>query len=277
MSLRTITSGATRLCRACLHRASNAYWAVVDPLLPPEPLRAYVGLASPREYRQNGQAFLAILKTECSLLPSHAVLDIGCGCGLVAAPLTRYLSAAAKGRYEGFDVGKDAIAWCRAHIAPRYPHFRFLASDVHSSQYNPEGKVPGSSYRFDYPDAAFDVSFAKSIFTHLLPLDADHYMAETARVTRRGGMFLATFFLLNPESLACIENRTATFDFKPVDAVHRVRDLDVPEKTVAYDEVFVRRLFARHGFDVLRVRHGLWTRKKTRVPEYQDMVVGIRV
>jgi SAM-dependent methyltransferase len=235
-----------------------------------------MGYPSARDYRRWGETFLAFLKADCSLLPSHAVLDIGCGSGIVAASLTRYLSAEAQGRYEGFDVGSELIAWCRTHITTRYPHFRFRAADIYNGRFNPRGKIPAPSYRFEYPDGVFDVSFAKSVFTHLLPLDAEHYLAETARVTRKGGAFLATFFLLNPDSRARVDRGLAAIDFKPVDAVHSVRNPDAPEAIVAYDHEFVKRLFAEHGFDVRSVRLGLWTQKKTPAPEYQDFIVGIK-
>ena len=272
---RVARSAAYRL-RAYRQEASNFLWERIDPLVPPKSLRRHLNVPLARDYRRSGETFLALLKADCSLRPSHAVLDIGCGCGLVAAPLTRYLFAEAQGRYEGFDVWKEGIAWCRARITTRYPHFGFRAADLHNTRFNPGGKIPASSYRFEYPDAAFDVSFAKSVFTHLLPHSAEHYLTEAGRVTKRGGAFLATFFLLNPDSLACIERGLATIDFKPVDAVHRVRLPEDPEAAVAYDEAFVKRLFAEHGFDVRGIRHGHWTQKRTTAPEYQDIIVGIK-
>ena len=45
------------------------------------------------------------------LKPEHRVLDIGCGVGRVALPLTRYLTS---GTYDGFDIVKR---WIRCVLA----------------------------------------------------------------------------------------------------------------------------------------------------------------
>ena len=56
------------------------------------------------------------------LRPDHHVIDIGCGSGRLALPLTNFLR---RGRYEGFDIDPDMIAWCRRSITPRHPDFGF--------------------------------------------------------------------------------------------------------------------------------------------------------
>jgi len=54
--------------------------------LPPLYLRLYAGpLVS---FKSSGAEFTAYLKLICHLLPNERVLDIGCGCGLVALNLT---------------------------------------------------------------------------------------------------------------------------------------------------------------------------------------------
>jgi hypothetical protein len=40
---------------------------------------------------------------------------------------------------------------------------------VKSREYNPSGAVEAASYRFPFDAAAFDVVYAASLFTHLLP------------------------------------------------------------------------------------------------------------
>src|SRR5258707_11056648 len=86
---------------------------VRDPLLPPRDLK-FVGSG---DFRAIGHEFLRHLIELADLRPWHAILDVGCGVGRMAVPLIGYLNGS--GRYHGFDIVPDAIAWCRKQIAPR--------------------------------------------------------------------------------------------------------------------------------------------------------------
>ena len=57
------------------------------------------------------------------------VLDIGCGVGRIAIPLTGYLGGG--GQYDGFDVVPGGIAWCEKNISIPFPHFRFELADIY--------------------------------------------------------------------------------------------------------------------------------------------------
>lgn len=56
------------------------------------------------------------------------MLDVGCGSGRMALPLTGYLNS--EGRYAGFDISQKAIAWCQEHITSAHPNFQFEVSDI---------------------------------------------------------------------------------------------------------------------------------------------------
>jgi len=73
------------------------------------------------------------------------VLDIGCGSGRVAVPLTGYLCA---GFYEGFDVDAEMIAWCRREIGARYTAFGFEVIDVTNTHLQPWRKHGGRGGAF---------------------------------------------------------------------------------------------------------------------------------
>src|SRR4051794_26342926 len=49
------------------------------------------------------------------------VLDVGCGIGRTAIPLTEYLSE--HGSYRGFDISRESIEWCSREITSRFPNF----------------------------------------------------------------------------------------------------------------------------------------------------------
>lgn len=136
----------------------------------------------------------------CALQPYEAVLDVGCGSGRLAVPLTRYLNSAA--RYEGFDLSEAAIDWCRENISTKFPQFRFQVSDVRNDAYARRNtrRLKASRYTFPYEDNSFDFVFLTSVFTHMVSADMERYVREVARVLKPGGSCLTTFFLLNAES-----------------------------------------------------------------------------
>src|SRR5206468_983780 len=98
------------------------------------------------------------------------------------------------GSYDGLEVAADGVRWCADTITPVLPHFRFHHADVYNSVYNPSARRRPRAYRFPFADATFDFAFLTSVFTHLLPHDAAHYLSELARVLRPGGRLFATFF-----------------------------------------------------------------------------------
>ncbi len=57
-------------------------------LLPP---RRLLGSVGDGDFRQVGEHLLVLLAALCELEPDDAVLDVGCGIGRVALPLTAYL------------------------------------------------------------------------------------------------------------------------------------------------------------------------------------------
>ena len=65
------------------------------------------------------------------LLPSHRVLDVGCGCGKLARPLTTYLNS--QGGYDGIDITREVINWCKERYQ-NYPNFRFHFADLHNER-----------------------------------------------------------------------------------------------------------------------------------------------
>jgi predicted O-methyltransferase YrrM len=71
--------------------------------VPPENLRLWVGpFADADLFRESGRETVRSIISLCGLNSDARILEIGCGCGRVAAALAAYLSD--KGRYDGFDV-----------------------------------------------------------------------------------------------------------------------------------------------------------------------------
>lgn len=56
----------------------------------------------------------------------------------MAVQLVKYLDK--NGWYEGFDIVKLGINWCRKEISTQYPNFHFRLVDIYNKFYNPKGK-----------------------------------------------------------------------------------------------------------------------------------------
>lgn len=237
------------------------------PLVPPRSL-SFVGEG---DFVQTGNEFLGYFQGLAGLRPDARVLDIGCGVGRMAVPLIEYLD---RGSYEGFDVGKEMIAWCRRRIESRRPDFRFTWAPVYNSKYNPFGTMTGEEFRFPYEDSSFDFAFATSLFTHLLRDDAAHYLSEVARVLRPGGTCLLTFFLLTPDAERRVAGGEARLGFRyPVEGgltVNRHR----PEEAVALREDALRSMLAAAGLSMREpLRAGVWSGREDGLT-LQDVVVA---
>jgi SAM-dependent methyltransferase len=235
-----------------------------DPLVPPRRMD-FVGHS---DFAATGDEFLEHFVTLAGLTPDERVLDIGCGIGRMARPLTGFLSP--QGSYDGFDINPEGIAWCAEHYA-EHPNFRFVLADLHNSRYHPEGAAPAAEYRFPYEDGSFDLAIATSVWTHLLEPEADNYLAETARVLAPGGRALITFFLLDEGSRAAIAAGRATLAFRAPEGDVAVVDPAVPEEAVAFSAGWLDAALARHGLRRRDAHPGAWRGAPGR--SYQDLVI----
>lgn len=221
-----------------------------------------------------GHEQLGYLVALGGLRPDDAVLDVGCGIGRVAIPLTQYLSEEAT--YEGFDVVPSWIRWCAANITARHPRFRFLAVDVHNEKYNPHGALDASDFRFPYAGSSFTFAFASSVFTHMPITAVDNYLGEVSRVLRPGGRLLSTFFVLNEDSRAAMATARSPMSFEHERDGYWLVDPALPELAIAYEEERVRELHRRHGLEVAEPLHyGSWSGGADG-GNYQDVIVATR-
>jgi SAM-dependent methyltransferase len=248
-----------------------------DSLLPPVEM-LFDGSTSHEQFRSLGENFVSyFLLNHARLTPQDRVLDIGCGLGQKARPLTRFLSAA--GSYDGIDVVPTAIEWCRENYRA-FPNFAFALADVFNREYNPAGKLMAQDLILPYPGEHFDCVLLASVFTHLLPAGVEHYFTEIARVTRPGARIVSTYFLINAEARAHIRAGRVHFPFRNVNSllkrVYRVQDPDVPEKAVAYQEDWIRELHLRNRFSIVEITYGNWSGRKDLVGCLQDAIISVK-
>jgi SAM-dependent methyltransferase len=267
-------ASAARIARSLDYRLRDALDAVTgrrDPLVPPR-RSVFVG---PGDFRAVGDELLGLLIDQAQLRPGERVLDVGCGIGRLARPLTGYLSAT--GSYAGFDVVPAGIEWCRERIESRFANFRFELADVRNATYNPDGGADPAAYRFPYPDGSFDLAAATSLFTHLTPAAAANYLRETARVLAPGGRLLATFFVLDDEARAAVANGSVDQRFPHLlDSGAWTSDPATPEQAVAYEPAWIERALTAAGLTPrLPLGGGSWC-GRTAPLTYQDVVVADR-
>src|SRR5262245_59442347 len=236
-----------------------------DPELPPLRMR-FVGMG---DFRAIGEELLNLLVRYGGLRRTDRVLDVGCGIGRVAVPLTRYLDPAAT--YDGFDVVRRGIDWCRRHITPRHPNFCFHHVDVRSSEYCARG-IDASHFRFPFGDAAFDFAFATSLFTHLMFEETRQYLRESHRVLAPGGRLVATFFLLDDFAKWRLPSLEPRFQFAHPAGPVRYANTDNPAFGVAMDESAALALIREAGFAGHEVRYGQWCGRQDGVT-FQDVIV----
>jgi SAM-dependent methyltransferase len=242
---------------------------------PNGPLRIETSGAKPcAVLRTKSNEFLGYLIDLCGLEPGDAVLDVGCGSGRTALPLSGYLNR--QGRYAGFDIAKEAIAWCTENISRSFPNFEFTVADVQRKWYNPTGKYKPSDFRFPYPDGSFDVVLVASEFTRMLPADVKHYMYEIVRVLKPGGRSLISFFLLNEESSALSKEGKGSITFEHEMQGVRTADVEDPEAAIAYPEAVVRDLYRECGLELREpLRYGNWCGRPDGMSG-QDVVIAVK-
>ena len=234
--------------------------------LPPRWLRD----VGPTDFEETGNEFLAHFIELGELQRTESVLEIGCGPGRMARPLTGYLQG---GCYVGMDVVPRAVRWCRRNITRRHPNFTFHHADIFNQRYNPRGKLPAECYVFPFGDACFDFVFLTSVFTHMYPDDIRNYLREIARVLRPGGRLLATFFLLDSVQLHLKRQGKNQIDFAFDRGEYRLRDEAVPESAVALEEEAVHTMLVEAGLTrVGPVQRGTWSGREGG-RSFQDIVV----
>lgn len=221
------------------------------------------GSRNVREFVSIGESFVQWLISQ-GLASTHHVLEVGCGIGRMALPLTRYLRDG--GTYTGIEITAEKIAYCKRTILPVAPHFRFVHADIFNKYYNPSGKLRAAEYKFPFADKSFDFIFLVSVFTHMLQEDMEHYLAEIARVLAPGGTCISSFWIID----------------KPLEApYHRYSDVSYiynpaePEHGVFFLEEFVRSCYEKNGLTLQTIRYGSWSGRPDAISNSrQDVIIA---
>jgi SAM-dependent methyltransferase len=181
------------------------------------------------------EAHINNLRRFIGLAPTHTLLEIGCGIGRDAIPLTEILT---EGKYVGIDVIKRSIDWCTDNISKRHPNFKFYHYDVEDQLHNEAGKTKTPDIYIPLPDGSVDRIISFSVFTHMFQADIEHYLREFRRVLKPDGLVYATTFIYSDEILEQARATNLTpFDLRfehQVSAHCRINTPSHPLGAVAY-------------------------------------------
>lgn len=149
----------------------DAYSSVVKSLRRSHGDEKAMSMAVGGEFEAVGLLELETLKY-FGMKEDSYVIDVGCGSGRLAAPLSRYL----KGRYLGTDIVPELLAHARKVV--NRPDWRFEAA-------------PGLTIPEE--DDSADIICFFSVFTHLLHEQSYVYLQEAKRVLKPGGKVIFSF------------------------------------------------------------------------------------
>lgn len=242
---------------------------IKDPTIPPVKMD-YVGGF---DFKATGYEFLRYFTEFGGLKPDHSVLDVGSGIGRMAIPLSNYLK---KGHYEGVEIVEKGVDWCQKNITPRHPNFTFRHANIHNKLYNKAGVIKASEYKFPFADESFDFIFLTSVFTHMLPEDVRHYIAEISRVLKKTGRVLSTWFILNDESRALMAKKPEVLQVTlPVPGHPDVFTCSLvsPEDATAYEQTYVEKVMKENGLSLpMPILWGEWSGREDFLSK-QDVII----
>jgi SAM-dependent methyltransferase len=239
-----------------------------ESLPAPAPESVFVGDG---DYRAIGVEYLGHYVRLGDLKPSDRVLDIGCGIGRMAVPLTQYLDPETA-FYEGIDPVNEGIKWCVQNITADYPHFRFCRVDVAHELYNPGGAIAGREVVLPFAGSKFDFVTMVSVATHLPADEIAAYAREVMRLLAPGGRLFLTAFLVTAEDTS---RPTARPQFlKGERAGTWIADPTAPLGAIGFDNGIVQDILTDAGLQIRCVSFGHW--RGIESTHYQDVIVAIK-
>ncbi|MDX2265135.1 MAG: class I SAM-dependent methyltransferase [Hyphomicrobiales bacterium] len=216
---------------------------------------------------------LTLVLIKYGLTQKDRVLDLGCGYGRVALPLTQYLNHDAS--YLGLDINLGAVAWCHENINQRYENFEFSVINAKNDHYRNKFEYGNQSLKDSFvplPSYQFDYIFSFSLFTHLTHDDATFYIRLVSEKLKPGGQFLSTWFLINEEKMRGVASGDSLFKFQKFEQFREFRLSDKYSEAIGFDEADLLSEFEASGLSLTEKIYQNWHRGKAG----QDVLVATK-
>lgn len=224
--------------------------------------------AGAKNYIAQSKHQLNLLKQEINLKPTDHVLDIGSGIGRTAISLCEFLTT--DGKYEGFDVVKIGVDWCRSRIGEDFSNFNFTYAPLFNDLYNDDGHK-AENFKFPYENNMFDKIFSFSVFTHMQIEEIQNYFFEINRVLKKNGLVFSTFFLYSNDEILSI-NKNKKFNFNIEREGHRLMSKKIKSANIAIHKKHLELMAKNARLEIVRITDGFWKGTPNAI-EFQDFVV----
>jgi SAM-dependent methyltransferase len=219
---------------------------------------------------------VSVLAKHVDLRSLRLVLDVGCGCGRIAAVLTQALGDTSN--YVGVDILPGLIEFGRRFITARYPRFKFLLLDEGNFTYDawrPKGSAADLAKLSEAsPPGSVDLAISISLFTHLDYTDARCMLNAIGQMLAPGGQAFITFFILDSEARDGITGGRTGFHFAyrtPSEQLFAEK-LEAPTFAVGYELEKLDELVGGAGLRRERWIRGYWSQGNTG-ESFQDALI----
>ena len=177
------------------------------------PLSDVVGGGDPEPIAQE---VVTAIEKYAKLNPGDSILDVGCGCGRIAAALTQYIDR--ESRYIGIDIVPGLIDFARNFITPRYPSFEFLLLNESNKTYDwwlrQDGEKGIATLAEAVSPKSIDLAISVSLFTHLDYAPALEMLTSIHHLLKNDGRVFMTVFVLDATSMDGIQGGQGGIQFQ---------------------------------------------------------------
>lgn len=177
-----------------------------------------------------------------------------------------------QGSYTRLEINATWVQECNRRIGRSNQRFLFVHADVHHPYYNAGGNKQAQSYVLPCGDGMFDCAIANSVFTHLLPNDAKHYLEEMHRILAPEGLAYIRWYVIGEDYY--LNRKTAKYCLQVPGDGYFSTDEDMHESVVGYPEKQIYRLLEETRLEIRKRVPGHWCREKLTLDQHdQDILI----